>query len=250
MVGDGNPKFFQALTSIRKRKNCISSIMVNGKLVEDLVQKKKKKKKLHLSLETFSKKNSTIDPYWKAWISSDLMVGDGNPKFFLLDWAFLTWWNCWGCASCSPDKASRPDDFNFKFIKSVWNVIKQDIYDVIKKLWSTCHLPHGCNTAFITLIPIIDHPSSFKEFRPISMVGCLYKIVAKLLTNRLKQVINSLVGPLQSSFIKDRPIMDGALITGEIIDSYKRKKKSSSLLKILTSIRHLIACLGIFLSGH
>lgn len=107
-------------------------------------------------------------------------------------------------SSCNPDKSSGPDGFNFKFIKSAWDVIEGDVYNIIREFWYSSRLPQGSNSAFIALIPKVDNPSDFKDFRPISMVGCLYKIVAKLLSKRLQVVMNSTVGPHQSAFISER----------------------------------------------
>ena len=135
-------------------------------------------------------------------------------------------------ASCEGNKAPGPDGFNFNFVKSSWEVIKHDIYDIVQKFWATSKLPKGSNTAFIALIPKIDSPASFKDFRPISMVGCVYKIISKLLARRLQQVMDYLVDPLQSSFIEGRQILDGALIAGEIIESCKRYKTKATLLKL------------------
>lgn len=117
-------------------------------------------------------------------------------------------------------------------IKKVWEVIKDDVYKIVTDFWNNARLPHRCNTAFIALIPKIDKPSSFKDFRPISMMGCLYKIVAKLLTLRLQRVMNSLVGPTQSFFIEGSQILDSASFSSEVINTCKRKKTLSSLLKI------------------
>lgn len=65
------------------------------------------------------------------------------------------------------------------------------------------------------------------------MVGCLYKIRAKLLTSRLKAVMDSLIGPLQSSFIEGRQILDDTFITDElIIDTCQKKRVTASLLKL------------------
>lgn len=85
-------------------------------------------------------------------------------------------------ASCDTDKAPGPDGFNFKFVKSAWNTIKHDMYEIVHKFWDTSRLPRGCNTAYIALIPKVTNPASFKDYRPISMVGCIYKIIAKLMS--------------------------------------------------------------------
>lgn len=106
--------------------------------------------------------------------------------------------------SCDGDKSPGPDGFNFNFIKPAWDVIKNDVYEIVKEFWSSSMLPAGCNTAFIVLIPKVDFPLGFKDYRPISMVGCVYKIVPKLLTHHLRLVMDHLIGAAQSSFIKGR----------------------------------------------
>lgn len=64
------------------------------------------------------------------------------------------------------------------------------------------------------------------------MVGCVYKIVAKILARRLQRVMDHLISPYQTSFIKGRQILDGALIAGELIDSCKRMDKAAVILKL------------------
>ncbi|GJR82179.1 RNA-directed DNA polymerase, eukaryota, reverse transcriptase zinc-binding domain protein [Tanacetum coccineum] len=71
-----------------------------------------------------------------------------------------------------------------------------------------------------------------KDFRPISLIGSLYKIIAKILANRLVTVLGNIVNDMQSAFIKDRKILDGPFILNEIFQWCKLKKKHSFILKI------------------
>ncbi|GJZ18718.1 hypothetical protein Tco_0554841, partial [Tanacetum coccineum] len=89
---------------------------------------------------------------------------------------------------CGGDKAPGPDGFTFKFIKKHWEIIKDDIIAYVKEFDNTAYIPRGCNSSFITLIPKIDDPLTIGEFRPISLIGCQYKIIAKILANRLSLV--------------------------------------------------------------
>ncbi|XP_057246835.1 secreted RxLR effector protein 78-like [Beta vulgaris subsp. vulgaris] len=86
--------------------------------------------------------------------------------------------------------------------------------------------------AYIALIPKTSNPTSFKDYRPISMVGCIYKIVAKLMAKRLQSVISNLISPLQSSYVQGRQILDGALVASEVIESCKKRGTKTSLLKL------------------
>lgn len=99
-------------------------------------------------------------------------------------------------SSCDADKAPGPKGFNFKFVKSAWEVFKSYMYAIVNEFYASSRLPRGCNTTYIALIPKIDEPKEFKHYRPISMVECIYKVIAKLMAKRLKSVMSSLVGPL------------------------------------------------------
>ncbi|GKC45169.1 RNA-directed DNA polymerase, eukaryota, reverse transcriptase zinc-binding domain protein, partial [Tanacetum coccineum] len=70
------------------------------------------------------------------------------------------------------------------------------------------------------------------DFRPISLIGAHYKIIAKVLANRLARVIDSVISQEQSAFIKHRQILDGPLMVNEVIQWSKRKKAKLMVFKI------------------
>lgn len=93
-------------------------------------------------------------------------------------------------------------------------------------------LASGLNNSFITLIPKVDCPSSISDFRPISLIGSIYKILAKVLANRLKKVVPRVIGEAQLAFLGGRNILDGVLIANEIVDWWKVNRKKGVILKL------------------
>ncbi|GJW00334.1 RNA-directed DNA polymerase, eukaryota, reverse transcriptase zinc-binding domain protein [Tanacetum coccineum] len=93
-------------------------------------------------------------------------------------------------------------------------------------------MPKGTNSSFITLIPKIPNPLPIKDYRLISLIGMQYKIVAKLLANRLSTILNKLVSPTQSAFISGHQILDGPLMVSEIIEWYKKHNKHLMIFKV------------------
>nr|GEZ13413.1 cysteine-rich receptor-like protein kinase [Tanacetum cinerariifolium] len=71
-----------------------------------------------------------------------------------------------------------------------------------------------------------------KDFRPISLIGSLYKIIAKILANRLVTVLGDVINEIQSAFVADRQILDGPFILNEALQWCKLKKKQSFIFKI------------------
>nr|GEY48246.1 transposon TX1 uncharacterized [Tanacetum cinerariifolium] len=124
---------------------------------------------------------------------------------------------------CGGDSAPSPDGFTFKFFKTFWETIQFDVVRFVRKFTQTARFPKGCNSAFIALIPKVGNVKFVSGFRPISLIGCQYKIVGKLLANRLSR-IESCVSVEQSAFIKGRNILDGPLILNECMASYRKRK--------------------------
>ena len=71
----------------------------------------------------------------------------------------------------------------------MWDTIKDEIYEFIMDFFvAGCSMRH-LNVTWVTLIPKVENPSSIDDYRPISMVGALYKIISKILATRLKEVM-------------------------------------------------------------
>jgi len=108
-------------------------------------------------------------------------------------------------------------------------------------------LQKGLLAYFVTLIPKVSSPLSLKDFRPISLLGCLYKLLAKVLASRLACVINSIISKSQSAFIKGRNLVDGVLVANELVDYAKKSMKEFWFLKWI--LRKLMTrMIGVFWS--
>lgn len=223
--GDKNTKYFHALASSRKRRNCITSISANGITIDDFAGIQNEAVSFFRNIFKEDHSCRPIFSGLKFRILSDEQARSLIAPFSRMEIDSAV-------DSCNAQKAPGPDGFNFRFIKAAWDLIKEDIYGIIDEFYSSSCLPKGSNVAFIALIAKCENPEEFKDFRPISMVGCVYKIIAKLLSRRLQGVMNFLIGPHQSSFIAGRQILDGALITGELIESCQRMKIKSTILKL------------------
>ena len=88
------------------------------------------------------------------------------------------------------------------------------------------------NTTFLVMIPNKREAEDFKDFRPISLVESLYKLLAKVLANRLNRVIPELVNKAQNAFVGGRQIMEASLIANEVTDSMLNKKERGLLCKL------------------
>lgn len=90
---------------------------------------------------------------------------------------------------CGSSKASGPNGFNFRFIKRYCDVLNGEIMRALDWFWEYESINNGCNVSFVSLISKVSNPISLGEFRPISLIGCFYKILAKVLAERIKKVI-------------------------------------------------------------
>ncbi|GJS35426.1 RNA-directed DNA polymerase, eukaryota [Tanacetum coccineum] len=133
---------------------------------------------------------------------------------------------------CGVDKSSRPDGFTFGFYKRFGVLIELRCVAAVKYFFHYSRIPKWCNSSFIALIPKTPEAKIVKDFRPISLIEGLYKIIAKILANHLVVVLGDIVNEVQSAFVADRQILDGPFILNEVLQWCKLKKKHSFILKI------------------
>jgi len=110
--------------------------------------------------------------------------------------------------------------------------MKHNLFTMVLEFFRRGHLPKGLNTSYIALIPKVIGSSYFNDYRPISLLNGLYKIIAKILATRLKEVMQSMVSPSQSAFIAGKNILDSVLVANEMLDSMKSRSCQGFLLKL------------------
>ncbi|KAK2662363.1 hypothetical protein Ddye_000937 [Dipteronia dyeriana] len=104
--------------------------------------------------------------------------------------------------NCDGNKAPGPDGFNLNFIKKNWEIIKDDFMIFLHKFSSNGAVVKNLNHTFLVFIPKTKNLESLHDYMPISLIGSLYKVLAKVLANRLKLLMNSAIGPTRMAFVK------------------------------------------------
>ena len=86
--------------------------------------------------------------------------------------------------------------------------MERDVLAVFEEFYRHSKFEKSLNAIFIALIPKKNDASNIRDFRPISLVGSLHKILSKVLANRLKQVLDQLISESQNSYVGGRQILD------------------------------------------
>ncbi|GJY13547.1 RNA-directed DNA polymerase, eukaryota [Tanacetum coccineum] len=134
--------------------------------------------------------------------------------------------------NCGENKSPGPDGYTFEFFRKYWSLVGADFCDAVDYFFKSGTFPRGCNSSFIALIPKVNDAKFVNDFRPISLIGCVYKVITKVLANRLATVISDLVSETQSAFVANRQILDGPFILNEMLNWCKRKKKQAMFFKV------------------
>ena len=187
---DRNTKYFHLLANMKRRKKHISELLVDGRSVH-----RPRRIKQVISGYFKSLYQQKQLPFIKEqdgllnWISQDqasaLEVIPFEEEIKLVIW------------SCDPSKAPGSDGFNLNFVRKMWNVIGLDFQNVIHQFFISGNLPKKLNVTWVSLIPKFEGAKDIKDLRPISMVGCAYKVIAKILANRMQNVMGFLGGEVQ-----------------------------------------------------
>nr|GEV41631.1 putative RNA-directed DNA polymerase, eukaryota, reverse transcriptase zinc-binding domain protein [Tanacetum cinerariifolium] len=181
LEGDENLGFFNGIINSNKNRSRINGFNLHRSWTTNPTTLKShifqvyssKFKKDVISRPTFSSDN------FKKLSSDDLLIlgcpiSDQEIKDVVWD--------------CGSEKSPGPNGFTFKFCKSQWDTIAPDAMAYIREFEMTSFLPRGCNSSFIARVPKVEDPLVMNDFRPISLIASQYKILSKILANRLVMV--------------------------------------------------------------
>lgn len=124
--------------------------------------------------------------------------------------------------SIANHKSPGLDGFSSGFYKSAWSVVGDFVIAAVKEFFETRKLLKQVNSTALVLIPKIDQPRSMKEYRPLACCNVLFKIITKIMANRLREVMPSIISAYQGAFVEKRSLNHNVFLCQELLHKYGR----------------------------
>ncbi|KAH0658710.1 hypothetical protein KY289_027458 [Solanum tuberosum] len=223
--GDKNTKFFHKMAKSHRRYNNIDQLMIQGEVTHEPAE-------IEGEIITYYKKLYTEPIPWRPTHQYAICPIITEEEKMALQGRFEENEVLTCLKLCAADKAPGPDGFTMGFFIKCWEIVKQDIMDTFPKFYDQEVFEKSFNATFIALVPKKKGANELRHYRPINLIGSIYKILSKVLIERLKGVIDKLVDSQQMTFIKGRQIIDAVLIANEAVDSRTKQNKPGILCKL------------------
>ncbi|RVW80668.1 Transposon TX1 uncharacterized 149 kDa protein [Vitis vinifera] len=223
--GDNNTRFFHRMANAHCRRNWLSKLKVNG----------------YWHSEENNLRNSVVGAFqelyqeeegWRpsvdgiSFMRLDISEAEGLEIPFKEEEVLAAF------TDLGKDKAPGPDGFTMAFWLYGWDVVKFEIMGFFREFHERGRFVKSLNATFLVLVPKKGGAEDLKDFRPISLVGSLYKLLAKVLANRIKKVMGTVISEPQNAFVEGRQILDAVLIANEAVDSRLKNNQGGVMCKL------------------
>ena len=220
LKGDNNTEFFHRIANGRKRKKTIFSLRNNADIIQgtpDLLN--------HATNFYKNLFGPTTIPAFKmddnVWEFGEKLSDEDKEE---IDKSFSEEEIKTAIEQMEKNKAPGQDGFPIEFYQACWSIIKDDLLRVFDDFHSHMIVLSSINYGIITLIPKTEDADIIQKFRPICLLQVLFKIITKVMTNRMEGVVQKIIHPCQSAFIKGRYIHDSVALLQEILRDAKVSK--------------------------
>ncbi|KAL0339019.1 UNVERIFIED_CONTAM: hypothetical protein Sangu_1424000 [Sesamum angustifolium] len=126
----------------------------------------------------------------------------------------------------SDNKAPGPDGYTSCFFKKAWNIVGDLVCSAVMDFFRSGRMLRQLNHTIIALVPKSEHSPSVADYRPISCCNVIYKVITKIIADRLSPALMQLVDSSQAAFVGGRNITDNIFLAQEMVRQYSRKRIS------------------------
>lgn len=123
-----------------------------------------------------------------------------------------------------PWAAPGSDGFQAGFYQETWSIVGDNLVSMVQHFFKSKHILTEMNDTYQVLIPKISALTQPADFRTISLCNISYKLISKILANRLKPLLDKIISPSQVAYVPGRHIQDNLIIAHELIHSMKKTK--------------------------
>ncbi|GJV39590.1 RNA-directed DNA polymerase, eukaryota, partial [Tanacetum coccineum] len=223
--GDENSKFFHGIVNRKRASLAVKGVMINGEWVDEPNRVKEEFRNHFASrFNDPGPRSGFINHVFPNQLNAD-QVSELEKPISKEEIRLAVW-------GCGENKSPGPDGFTFEFFRKFWDVVGMDFCIAVEWFFEHAYFPVGCNSSFIALIPKALEPKVVGDYRPISLIGSIYKVVTKILASRLSTVISCLVSDVQTAFLPNRQILDGPFILNDLLARCHRKKHRALVFKV------------------
>ncbi|XP_074302488.1 uncharacterized protein LOC141634059 [Silene latifolia] len=225
--GDRNTKFFHSKAGERKRKNFIPF------LIDDEGRECAGEEKVEgVAVDYFKELFQTAEPtnFDDVLLGLEGRVTDRMNGMLRMDYREEEVVEALN--QMHPLKAPGPDGMNGLFFQSYWHEIGPQVTASVLEILRGNVSPERLNKTNIVLIPKKKAPDKIRNFRPISLCNVVYKLVSKVLANRLKMFLGDVVSENQSAFTPGRLITDNILTAFEVFHFMKNNRQTDGYMAL------------------
>uniref|UniRef100_A0A2N9EL19 Reverse transcriptase domain-containing protein n=1 Tax=Fagus sylvatica TaxID=28930 RepID=A0A2N9EL19_FAGSY len=193
--GDNNTKFFHKMANSHRRYNYMDKVEVDGVVFEE--ESEIREKVVHFYESLYQEAET-----WRPTVDGLEFEMITENESAVLERQFDKEEVLQVVKDLQGDKAPGPDGFTMAFFQKCWSVLEADVMGFFDEVYHYCKFERSLNASFIALIPKKQNASNIRDFRPISLIGSVYKLLAKVLANRRWRLwIESCISSVQFSVL-------------------------------------------------
>eukprot|EP00253_Pinus_taeda_P008466 PITA_08466 len=226
-AGDRNSAFFHKQAQARKSFNSIAEIKDGNSIHKDFDSIKRV---AFNHFQNLYREEGVTDPNSKFWEAVPPRISPSMNQQLEANISVQEIKDA--LSDMEPDKAPGPDGFIARFLQTCWQIVEKYLYKMILKSQTFQKIGGSTNSTFLALIPKEKVAKEFNRFCPISLYNIGYKLITKVIANRLKGILPAIIPENQGGFVQGRQLADNFILVQEAIHSSQLRKEKGMVIKL------------------